>query len=238
MRAPSARPGPPPGRLGEANTRAAGKKVGGEGWFRGAVFIPAVADILVLYYSAGGSVRRLAELVAQGIERVPGAAARMRTVPRVAPLTEVAAPAVPPEGAPYAELADLEQCAGLALGSPARFGNMAAPLKHFLDGSGALWQRGALAGKPACVFTSSGSLHGGQETTLVSMMLPLLHHGMLIVGLPYTQAELNATRDGGTPYGASHFAGIADDRPLADAERTLCIAQGRRLAEIALKLAQ
>ena len=195
-----------------------------------------MADILVLYYSSGGSVRRLAELIADGIERVPGAAARLRTVPRVAPLTEVAAPPIPPEGAPYAELKDLEQCAGLALGSPARFGNMAAPLKHFLDGSAALWQRGALAGKPACAFTSSASLHGGQETTLISMLLPLLHHGMLIVGLPYTQAELNATRDGGTPYGASHFAGIADDRPVPDAERALCIAQGRRLAEVALKL--
>jgi NAD(P)H dehydrogenase (quinone) len=199
--------------------------------------IPAVADILVLYYSAGGSVRRLAELIADGVERVPGAAARLRTVPRVAPVTEVAAPPVPPDGAPYAEMKDLEQCAGLALGSPARFGNMAAPLKHFLDGSAALWQRGALAGKPACAFTSSASLHGGQETTLVSMLLPLLHHGMLIVGLPYTRAELNATRDGGTPYGASHFAGIADDRPVAQAERALCVAQGRRLAEVALKLA-
>jgi NAD(P)H dehydrogenase (quinone) len=197
-----------------------------------------VSDILVLYYSSGGSVRRLAELIAEGVERAPGAAARLRTVPRVAPLTELAAPPVPAEGAPYAELRDLEQCAGLALGSPARFGNMAAPLKHFLEASGALWQRGALAGKPACVFTSSASLHGGQETTLMSMMLPLLHHGMLIVGLPYTRAELNATRDGGTPYGASHFAGIADDRPIADAERALCIAQGRRLAEVALKLAR
>ena len=197
-----------------------------------------MADILVLYYSSGGSVRRLAELIADGIERVPGAAARLRTVPRVAPLTEVAAPPIPPEGAPYAELKDLEQCAGLALGSPARFGNMAAPLKHFLEGSAALWQRGVLAGKPACAFTSSASLHGGQETTLISMLLPLLHHGMLIVGLPYTQAELNATRDGGTPYGASHFAGIADDRPVPDTERALCIAQGRRLAEVALKLAQ
>jgi NAD(P)H dehydrogenase (quinone) len=197
-----------------------------------------VADILVLYYSAGGSVRRLAELVAQGVERVPGAVARLRTVPRVSAVTEVAAPAVPPDGAPYAELKDLERCAGLALGSPGRFGNMAAPLKHFLETSGALWHRGALAGKPACVFTSTGSMHGGQESTLMSMIVPLLHHGMLIVGLPYTQAELNATREGGTPYGASHVAGIADDRPVAEAERALCIAQGRRLAEIALKLAQ
>ena len=196
-----------------------------------------MADILVLYYSAGGSVRRLAEFISQGIERVPGAAARLRTVPRVAPVTEVAAAPVPPEGAPYAELKDLEQCAGLALGSPGRFGNMAAPLKHFLEGSGALWHRGVLAGKPACVFTSTGSMHGGQETTLMSMMLPLLHHGMLIVGLPYTRVELNATREGGGPYGASHVAGIANDRPFAEDERALCIAQGRRLAEIALKLA-
>lgn len=174
----------------------------------------------------------MAEHVAEGIERVPGAAARMRTVPRVSTGIE-RVDAVPAAGAPYAELKDLEECAGLALGSPTRFGNMAAPLKHFLDGTALLWQRGALAGKPATVFTSSASLHGGQETTLLSMMLPLLHHGMLILGLPYTQAELNATRTGGTPYGASHFAGIADDQPLSDAERTLCVAQGRRLAEIA-----
>lgn len=192
----------------------------------------------MLYYSVGGSVRRMAELIADGVERVPGAQARLRTVPRVAPTTEVAAPPVPPAGAPYAELSDLERCAGLALGSPARFGNVAAPLKHFLEGTTTLWHSGALAGKPACVFTSAGSLHGGHETTLVSMILPLLHHGMLIVGLPYTQAELNATRDGGTPYGASHFAGTADDRPMAEAERALCIAQGRRLAEAALKLSR
>jgi len=195
-----------------------------------------MAEILVLYYSVGGSVRRMAELIAEGVERVPGAMARLRTVPRVAPVTQTAAPAIPPEGAPYAELRDLESCAGLALGSPTRFGNMAAPLKHFLDGTGPLWLNGALAGKPACVFTSTASLHGGQEATLLSMMLPLLHQGMLIVGLPYTQAELNATRTGGTPYGPSHFAGVADDQPVADAERALCIAQGRRLAEIALKL--
>ena len=197
-------------------------------------------DILVLYYSVGGSVKRMAELIATGIERVPGAAARVRTVPRVsAGLMDVTLPtSAPDSGPPYAELQDLEQCAGLALGSPTRFGNMAAPLKHFLDGTSLLWQRGALAGKPACVFTSSASLHGGQETTLVSMMLPLLHHGMLVMGLPYTQAELNATRSGGTPYGASHFAGIADDQPISEHERTLCIAQGRRLAEIALKLAR
>jgi len=195
-----------------------------------------VADILVLYYSVGGSVRRMAELVAEGIERVPGAAARLRTVPRVSANIANVNAAIPESGPPYCELGDLEECAGLALGSPTRFGNMAAPLKHFLDGTGLLWQRGTLAGKPACVFTSTASLHGGQETTLLSMMLPLLHHGMLVIGLPYTQGELNATRAGGTPYGASHFAGLADDQPVSDDERTLCIAQGRRLAGISLKL--
>jgi NAD(P)H dehydrogenase (quinone) len=194
-----------------------------------------VAEILVLYYSVGGSVKRMAELVASGIERVPGASARLRTVPRVSTGIETQK-AVPDSGPPYAEMRDLEECAGLALGSPTRFGNMAAPLKHFLDGTALLWQRGALAGKPACVFTSTASLHGGQETTLVSMMLPLLHHGMLVMGLPYTLAELNATRTGGTPYGASHFAGVADDQPVTDAERALCIAQGKRLAEIAARL--
>ena len=199
--------------------------------------IPNVAEILVLYYSVGGSVKRMADLIAAGITRVPGASARVRTVPRVS--TNIGSEkAVPEEGAPYAELRDLEECAGLALGSPTRFGNMAAPLKHFLDGTSLLWQRGALAGKPACVFTSTASLHGGQETTLLSMMLPLFHHGMLVMGLPYTLPEMNATRTGGTPYGASHFAGIGDDEPLTDAERTLCIAQGKRLAELALKLAR
>jgi NAD(P)H dehydrogenase (quinone) len=197
-----------------------------------------VASILVLYYSVGGSVRRMAELLAEGVERVPGAAAVLRTVPKVSTNIGVREDAVPDAGSPYAELQDLESCAGLALGSPTRFGNMAAPLKHFLDGTGLLWRRGALAGKPACVFTSTGSLHGGQETTLVSMMLPLLHHGMLVMGLPYTQPELDATRAGGTPYGASHFAGLADDQPVSGEERTLCIAQGRRLAELALRLSR
>jgi len=194
-----------------------------------------MADLLVLYYSVGGSVRRMAELVAEGIERVPHASARLRTVPRV--FTNIGdEKAIPADGPPYCELEDLERCAGLALGSPTRFGNMAAPLKHFWDGTSLLWRRGALAGKPACVFTSTASLHGGQETTLVSMMLPLLHHGMLILGLPYTQAELDATRAGGTPYGPSHFAGTADDFAVSAEERALCIAQGRRLAEVALKL--
>jgi NAD(P)H dehydrogenase (quinone) len=195
-----------------------------------------MTEILVLYYSAGGSVREMAHLVARGVNQVAGASARVRTVPPVASRTEVAEPPVPPEGAPYAELADLEACAGLALGSPTRFGNMAAAMKHFLDGTGALWARGALVGKPAAVFTSTASLHGGQETTLVSMMLPLLHHGMLLLGLPYTLPEVNHTASGGTPYGASHWAGPADDKPLSEEERTLCIALGRRLAETALKL--
>ena len=197
-----------------------------------------MTEILVLYYSVGGSVKRMAEFVASGIERVPGTTARVRTVPRVSAGFEERTSSIPDSGPPYCELKDLEECAGLALGSPTRFGNMAAPLKHFLDGTSLLWQRGALAGKPACVFTSTASLHGGQETTLVSMMLPLLHHGMLVMGLPYTLAELNATRTGGTPYGASHFAGVADDQAITDAERALCIAQGKRLAEIALKLAE
>ena len=195
-----------------------------------------MTEILVLYYSAGGSVREMAQLVARGVNQVAGAAARLRTVPPLAPRTQVAEPPVPEEGAPYVELADLEQCAGIALGSPTRFGNMAAPLKYFLDTTGALWAKGTLAGKPAAVFTSTASLHGGQETTLTSMMLPLLHHGMLIVGLPYTLAEVNHTESGGTPYGASHWAGAADDKPLTDAERTLCIALGKRLAETATRL--
>ena len=194
-------------------------------------------EILVLYYSHRGAVREMARLVARGIEQVPGVSARLRTVPRVASVTTVAQPAVPDAGAPYCELADLEQCAGLALGSPTRFGNMAAPMKHFWDGTGGLWLKGVLAGKPAAVFTSTSSLHGGQETTLLSMMLPLMHHGMMIVGLPYTAPELSTTETGGTPYGASHVAGSASDRPISAEEKTLCIALGRRLAEVALKLA-
>lgn len=196
------------------------------------------SDILVLYYTLGGSIRRMAEYIADGIERVPGASARLRTVPKVAAVTTVAAPAIPDAGAPYCELRDLEDCIGLALGSPTRFGNMAAPMKYFLDGTSPLWHSGALAGKPACVFTSTASMHGGQETTLVSMMMPLLHHGMLVLGLPYTEPTLYSTRSGGTPYGPSHVAGAADDLPVTDAERTLCILQGRRLAQAALKLAQ
>jgi NAD(P)H dehydrogenase (quinone) len=194
-------------------------------------------DILVLYYSRHGAVKEMARWVAHGVERFAGMSARLRTVPRVATVVEVAAPAVPEAGAPYCELADLEQCAGIALGSPTRFGNMAAPLKHFWDGTAALWLSGTLAGKPAAVFSSSSSLHGGQETTLVSMMLPLLHHGMLIVGLPYTEVGLMRTSSGGTPYGASHLAGAASDRAVDDTEKQLCIALGQRLAETARRLA-
>lgn len=194
-------------------------------------------EILVLYYSRNGAVREMAQLVARGIGQVPGAVARLRTVPPVAPITETAAPPVPDSGAPYVELADLEQCAGLALGSPTRFGNMAAPMKHFLDGTGALWARGALAGKPAAVFTSTGTQHGGQESTLLTMMLPLLHHGMVVLGIPYSEPELSSTRTGGTPYGASHVAGAQADQPVSADEKALCIALGRRLADVALRLA-
>jgi len=194
-------------------------------------------DVLVLYYSRHGAVRDMARWVAHGVERVAGMRARLRTVPRVSAVSAAVAPEVPDSGAPYCELADLEACAGLALGSPTRFGNMAAPMKHFWDGTAELWLRGTLAGKPAAVFSSSSSLHGGQETTLVSMMLPLLHHGMLIVGLPYTEPGLMATPSGGTPYGASHVAGAASDRPVDETEKTLCIALGRRLAETTKRLA-
>jgi NAD(P)H dehydrogenase (quinone) len=196
-----------------------------------------VNEILVLYYSHTGAVREMAQLVARGVEQIGGCAARLRTVPRVTASPEASSPAVPAAGAPYAELKDLEECIGLALGSPTRFGNMAAPLKYFWDGTGELWLKGTLAGKPAAVFTSTASLHGGQETTLLSMTLPLLHHGMVIVGLPYTEPELNATASGGTPYGASHHAGAAGGRPVTEHERRLCLALGKRLAGIALKLA-
>jgi len=196
-----------------------------------------MADILVLFYSATGSVRRLADAVARGVESVDGMRARVRTVPKVAPVTEKAAPAVPPEGAPYVEAGDLAECAGIALGSPTRFGNMAAPLKYFIDGLGPEWARGTLAGKPAAVFTSTSTIHGGNEATLLAMMLPLLHHGMLIVGIPYTEPELNSTRTGGTPYGATHVSGTANDRPVSDEESKLAFALGKRLATVAKRLA-
>ena len=195
-----------------------------------------MADILVLYYSATGSVRRLADAVARGVESVEGMHARVRTVPKVAPVTEKTEPAVPAEGAPYVEARDLAECAGMALGSPTRFGNMAAPLKHFIDGLGPEWARGTLAGKPAAVFTSTATMHGGQEATLLSMMLPLLHHGMVIVGVPYTEPELNSTRSGGTPYGATHVSGTANDRPVNDEESKIAFALGKRLATLAKKL--
>ena len=193
-------------------------------------------DILILYYSHSGSVAAMANLIARGVEEVPDMNARLRTVPKVANVITSIEPAVPSSGAPYAELSDLEECAGLALGSPTRFGNMAAPLKYFLDGTSGLWMRGALVGKPAAVFTSTSTMHGGQETTLLSMMLPLLHHGMLVLGLPYTEAQLTATQDGGTPYGASHVAGANNDRPISAAEKELCRALGRRLALTAQRL--
>lgn len=195
-------------------------------------------DILVLYYSRHGATRELALAIADGIDSVPGAAARIRTVPAVSTVCEESAPEIPADGPPYAELRDLEECAGLALGSPTRFGNMAAPLKYFIDGTTPQWLTGALAGKPACVFTATGSLHGGQESTLLSMMLPLLHHGMLIVGLPFTESALTTTKSGGTPYGASHYA-HSEPNPrerLTSDEKTLAHALGERLARAALAL--
>ena len=193
-------------------------------------------EILVLYYSQHGAVKQLAQLIARGVESVPGCQARLRTVPKVSTVCEATAPAIPDAGAPYVEPADLVECAGLALGSPTRFGNMAAAMKYFLDGSTGLWLNGALAGKPACVFTSSSSQHGGQESTLLSMMLPLLHHGMLVLGLPYTEPALNAARSGGTPYGASHVAGAQDAPEPTDEEAQLARALGRRIALLASKL--
>ena len=192
--------------------------------------------ILVLYYSRHGSTRKLAEYIAQGVESVAGCDARLRTVPAVSTVTQATEPDIPSEGAPYVEPADLEECAGLALGSPTRFGNMAAAMKYFWDGTATQWLSGILSGKPACVFTSTGSMHGGQESTLLSMMLPLMHHGMLLVGIPYSHAELMTTSTGGSPYGASHWAGIKGDTPVSEDSKKLAIALGRRLAETAQKL--
>jgi NAD(P)H dehydrogenase (quinone) len=193
-------------------------------------------EILVLYYSHRGSVRALAEEVAKGVHQVPGMAARVRTVPPVSAVCEAVEQDIPAGGPPYAEARDVDECAGVLLGSPARFGNMAAAMKYFLDGLSGSWVNGALAGKPAGVFTSSASLHGGQETTLLSMMLPLLHHGALIVGLPFQEPDLNTTRTGGTPYGASHVAGADGNPRLSDEERRLAVALGRRVAMVAAKL--
>lgn len=192
--------------------------------------------ILVLYYSRHGATRKLAELIGQGIDSVTGCEARLRTVPAVSAVSEASEPEVPGTGAPYVELCDLEECAGLALGSPTRFGNMAAAMKYFWDGTSSQWLSGTLAGKPACVFTSTGSLHGGQESTLLSMMLPLLHHGMLLLGIPYTQAELMTTSTGGTPYGASHWSGVSGTQAISADTRALAIALGQRLAQTAIKL--
>lgn len=194
-------------------------------------------DILVLYYSRGGSVARLARHIARGIGEVDGMQARLRTVPPVATVTQTAQPPVPEDGAPYVERADLAECAGLLLGSPTRFGNMAAPLKHFIDGLGAEWASGTLVGKPAAVFTSTATQHGGQEATLLSMLVPLLHHGCVVAGIPYTEPQLHSTTGGGTPYGASHVAGANDDPQPTDDEAALARALGRRVAQLAAKLA-
>ena len=197
-----------------------------------------MTEILVLYYSRNGSTAKLARQIARGVESVPGVSARLRTVPPVSPETEKTLPPVPEEGAPYAQHKDLKECAGLIMGSPTRFGNMAAPMKYFLDGTSALWLSGSLAGKPAAVFTSTSTMHGGQESTLLSMMLPLLHQGMLIIGVPYTEPALSSTDRGGTPYGASHVAGTGKSPAvLSKDEEALALALGKRVAEIAVKLA-
>jgi NAD(P)H dehydrogenase (quinone) len=192
--------------------------------------------ILVLYYSRHGATRKLAELIAQGIESIPGIDARLRTVPAVSTVAEATESDIPADGAPYVEVQDLADCAGLALGSPTRFGNMASAMKYFLDGTATEWLSGTLSGKPAVVFTSTGSLHGGQESTLLSMMIPLLHHGMLVMGLPYTHPELMATSSGGSPYGATHWSGIDGNKAITDDEKRLAVALGRRIATTAAQL--
>ncbi len=194
-------------------------------------------EILVLYYSQHGATKHMAQLIARGIAQVDGAQARLRTVPKISTTCETTAASIPDSGAPYVELRDLTECIGLALGSPTRFGNMAAAMKYFWDSTSSLWMQHALVGKPAAVFTSSSSLHGGQESTLLTMMMPLLHHGMMIVGIPYSEPELASTQSGGTPYGASHVAGLTSDAPISEAEKKLCVALGKRLAMTALKLA-
>jgi NAD(P)H dehydrogenase (quinone) len=193
-------------------------------------------EILVLYYSQHGATRQMAQLIARGVEQADGVRARLRTVPKISALSEATEPSIPDSGAPYVELIDLEECIGLALGSPTRFGNMSSAMKYFWDGTGGVWMKHTLVGKPAVLFTSTGTMHGGQESTLLSMMLPLLHHGMVIVGLPYSEPELSTTQSGGTPYGASHVAGIANDQAISETEKKLCMALGRRLAQTALKL--
>lgn len=192
--------------------------------------------ILVLYYSRYGAVKQLAQHIARGIESVDGIEARIRTVPSVSPNSEATEPAIPDSGAPYATLDDLKNCAGLALGSPTRFGNMAAPMKYFLDTASSVWLSGSTVNKPAAVFSSSASMHGGQETTLTSMMIPLFHLGFMLLGIPYTEPDLNTTQSGGTPYGATHFAGSTGKNPITEEEQRLCFALGKRLAETAKKL--
>jgi NAD(P)H dehydrogenase (quinone) len=196
-----------------------------------------MADILVLYYSHTGAVRELANHIARGVESVPGMSARVRTVPKVATVVEKTHSPVPDSGAPYVTAQDLAECAGIALGSPTRFGNMAAPMKYFLDGTGGEWMHGTLIGKPAAVFTSTSTQHGGNESTLLTMMLPLLHHGMLIVGIPFSEPALTSTADGGTPYGASHVAGGDGSKAVSESEKQLALALGKRLATVAEKLA-
>ncbi len=193
-------------------------------------------SLLILYYSRDGSVLELAKMIARGINKVDGCESKIRRVPAVSATTEAVENEIPPEGYPYATLEDLENCHGLALGSPTRFGNMAAPLKYFLDSTSSLWMSGKLTGKPACVFTSTSSMHGGQESTLLSMMVPLLHHGMVVCGIPYTEPTLTSTATGGTPYGASHVAGFAGNTALSKDEEALCLVLGERLAQLALKL--
>ena len=195
-----------------------------------------MAHILVLYYSRYGAVKQMAQYIARGIESVPGMEARIRTVPAVSPNTEASEASIPQSGAPYVTLDDLKDCVGLALGSPTRFGNMAAPVKYFIDTASSLWLSGSLVNKPATVFSSTASLHGGQESTLLSMMLPLFHLGFILVGLPYTEADLNTTQSGGTPYGPTHVAGTAGKNKVSEEEHRLCFASGKRLADIASKL--
>jgi len=195
-----------------------------------------MATILVLYYSRNGAVKQMAQYIARGIESIPTVEARLRTVPPVSPVTEATQPSVPDSGAPYATLDDLKECDGLALGSPTRFGNMAAPLKYFIDTASGLWLDGSLVNKPAAVFSSTASMHGGQETTLISMMLPLIHLGYLLVGIPYTEPDLTSTLTGGTPYGATHVTGAEGKNPINAEEQRLCFAMGARLAKIALSL--
>ena len=196
----------------------------------------ATPYVLILYYSRSGATADMARQLAAGVESIPGIEARLRTVPAVSPTCEAVDPEIPEEGAVYADLDDLRHCSALALGSPTRFGNMAAPLKYFLDTTSSLWMNGALIDKPASAFTSTSSLHGGQESTLLTMLVPLLHHGMVYAGIPYSETELLNTQHGGTPYGASHVAGVRSDRPVDERERVLCKAQGKRLAKLALAM--